>query len=130
MKFRFTFILLIASLFFSAESFAQVDRSIAPGQYRNKKKKAEPYDFVEATVKYLTKELKLDDFQAAAVRNIMKDEEEAIMTLAKDQEMREVERVDKGKEITDRIDAKIIKLLSPEQAAKYTEMQEKKKKKG
>lgn len=130
MKFRFSFILLIASLFFSAESFSQVDRSIAPGQYKRPKNsnKNKEIDFVGETVKYLTKELKLDDFQAAAVREALESEKDNLMELSKDQEMRMQEKRDRMQEITDRIDAKIVKLLSPEQAEKYKEIQERNKK--
>lgn len=130
MKFRFAFILLIASLFFSAEAFAQVDRSIAPGQYKRPKKsnKNKEIDFVGETVKYLTKELKLDDFQAAAVREALEAEKDKLMEIAKDQDMRTPEKRDRTQEVTDRIDAKILKLLSPEQVEKYKVIQEKNKK--
>lgn len=130
MKFRFAFILLIASLFFSAEAFAQVDRSIAPGQYKRPKNsnKNKEIDFVGETVKYLTKELKLDDFQAAAVREALEAEKDKLMEIAKDQDMRTPEKRDRTQEVTDRIDAKILKLLSPEQVEKYKVIQEKNKK--
>lgn len=130
MKFRFAFILLIASLFFSAEAFAQVDRSIAPGQYKRPKNtnKNKEIDFVGETVKYLSKELKLDDFQSAAVREALESEKDNLMELSKDQEMRMREKRDRMQEITDKIDAKIIKLLSPEQTEKYKAIQERNKK--
>lgn len=127
MKSRLAFILLIATFFVTADAFAQVDRRIAPGQYRNlskNKNKKQEIDFVGETVKYLTKELKLDDFQAAAVREILAAEKDNLMEIAKDEDMRLVEKRDKTKVITDKIDEKIIKILSPEQVEKYKAIQE------
>lgn len=128
MKLKFSFLLIFAAFMLSSSAFAQMDRSMARGQYKRPKPKKEKIDFIEETAKYLQKELKLDDFQAAAVREVIEAEKENLIALSQNPDMSENEREDKGREISDRIDGKILKLLSPEQQEKYKEMQKKKKK--
>ncbi len=128
MKLKFSYIALFAAFLFTSVTYAQVDRRIAPQQYRQPKSKKEPYDFVEENVKYLKKELKLDDFQAAAVREIMAKEKDGIMELGKDQNLRTIERQEKSQVIIDRISENVKKILTPEQLVKYEEMLAKNKK--
>ena len=130
MKFKAYHILLFFALLFATEASAQVDRRVGPNQYRrttNKNKKGEKPDFVQITVDYYTKELKLDDFQKAAVRTIMEEQREPINDLMETQGITNDERRDRGKAINDRIDEKIKPVLSSEQLKKYTEIQEKRK---
>lgn len=129
MKHKVHYILLLVSILFTSAAFAQVDRSIGNSQYKrttakNKDKKA---DFVDLTVKFYTKELKLDDFQQAAVRAIMEEQREPINDLMADKTLINDERRDKGKAINDRIDEKMKPILSPDQLKKYTELQEKRR---
>lgn len=95
----------------------------------NKKKKAEnekPQDFVALTVDYFAKELKLDDFQKAAMRNVYEENKDALMSL-NDLDIPYEAKKEKGKEISDRIDARIFPLLDNQQLAKYKELIEKRK---
>lgn len=127
MKLKLSFIALLSLLFFSAEGYSQVDRSIGRSQYKRPKPSKEKFDFVEETVKYVTKELNLDAFQSAAVREIIEAEKEELVAISQNPDLPEQARKDKGKIISERIDEKILKLLSPEQADKYKKLQEKKK---
>lgn len=126
MKLKASYLLLLLTLLFSATAFAQVDRRIGVNQYK-KDRKVEKKDFVEESVKYLTKELKLDDFQKAAAKTIMEDERDAINTLNEDNDMTTDEKREKASAISTRIYNKILPLLSKEQAVKYTEMEKAKK---
>lgn len=127
MKLKLTYILLFFAFFFSATTYAQVNRNIAREQYKRPKKDKKNYDFVEQSVNYLTKELKLDDFQKAAVKDILEGERVAITELSEDREMMSDVRADKAREISNRIYKKVIPLLSKDQAAIYTKMEESKK---
>ena len=129
MKFKAYYIFLAMALFISAASFAQVDRRIGSNQYRRPStaKDAKSTDFVDQTVIYYTKELKLDDFQQAAIRNIIEEQRDPINELMAAKEITTDERRDRGKAINDRIDEKMIKLLSDEQKAKYKVIQDKRK---
>jgi Spy/CpxP family protein refolding chaperone len=122
MKLKLSYLFAAAALFFAATSFAQVDRSIGAGQYKRGKGNNKPVDFVEETAKYYKKELKLDDFQAAAVREIIAAEKDHLMELMNDREATVNERKDRAKAIYDRMDAKILPLLSEEQQKKYKEL--------
>lgn len=126
MKLKASYLLLLLTILFSTASLAQVDRRIGVNQYK-RDRKIEKKDFVEESVKYLTKELKLDDFQKAAVKTIMEDERDAINVLNENNDMTTDERREKASAISTRIYNKIIPLLSKEQAARYTEMEKAKK---
>lgn len=130
MKSKVFYIALVAAfLFMGTTAYAQMDRSIGQNQYRsNKAKKGKPADFVQLTVDYYTKELKLDDFQVAAVREVMEEQRSAIDALGTTQGITDAERKDKANAINDKIEAGIKPLLSPEQVKKYDELQAKRKK--
>lgn len=127
MKLKVTYILLFFAFFFSATTYAQMNRNIAREQYKRPKKDKKTYDFVEQSANYLAKELKLDDFQKAAVKDILENERNAITTLNEDRDMLSDVRKDKAREISDRIYKKILPLLSKDQAEIYTKMEESKK---
>ncbi|TRW24835.1 hypothetical protein FMM05_10065 [Flavobacterium zepuense] len=130
MKSKVFYIALFAALLFTGvTAFAQMDRSVGQSQYKNAKgKKGKPADFVQLTVDYYTKELKLDDFQIAAVREIMEDQRSAITQLGEAKDITDSERKDKANAINDRIETRIKPLLSEDQKKKYDELQEKRKK--
>ncbi|GGB72654.1 hypothetical protein GCM10007424_10760 [Flavobacterium suaedae] len=105
-----------------------VNRNIAQQRYKgnNNKKRAENIDIVEVTVNSLAKELNLDDFQKAAVKVIYNDNKDAIMSIATEDSPRKAKE-DKAREISEKIDKEIFKLLSEEQAKKYQEIIDKRK---
>jgi len=119
MNSKVLYLFLSLSLFLSAHTFAQMDRSIGQGQYKRGKATGKPADFVQQTVDYYTKELKLDDFQAAAVREIIEAEKDNLLALNQKTDATLNERKDRAKAIYDRIDAKILPLLNTEQNTKY-----------
>ena len=129
MKFKAYYIFLAMALFISAASFAQIDRRIGSNQYRrpSKPKDGKSTDFVDQTVEYYTKELKLDDFQQAAVRTIIEEQRDPINELMAAKEITSDEKRDRAKALNDKIDEKIVKLLSEEQKAKYKVIQDKRK---
>ncbi|RZJ73382.1 MAG: hypothetical protein EOO45_10240 [Flavobacterium sp.] len=130
MKLKTVFIALFFTLFFSTAAFAQMDRTIGREQYKRSKGKngKEKQDFVIITAQYYAAELKLDDFQAAAVREIIEKERDAIMTLSEDKDATELERKDRGREIADKIEANMKPLLSNDQLEKFALLREKRKK--
>ncbi|MFL9845158.1 hypothetical protein [Flavobacterium rhizosphaerae] len=114
----------------SLSAFSQVDRSIGSSQYKpGKHKKRDKKDYIEEAAKQLQKDLSLDDFQLAAVKAVLEDERDHLMSLSTNRDISEAERNDKAREISDRIYVKILPLLNDEQAKKYTKMEEERKKK-
>lgn len=128
MKFKACYLFIIFAVFFTTETFAQVDRSIGSGQYRRpKSKNTGPYDYVAETAKFYQKELTLDDFQVAAIKEILSSEKDAIGAMRDQTDMTKEERRDKANEINERIDHKIEPMLSPDQLKKYQALKEKRK---
>ncbi|KGO92940.1 hypothetical protein [Flavobacterium subsaxonicum] len=122
----FLFIFIFGTTTVTAQ---MMDRSVGASQYkRPKNKKGKPKDFVDVTVDYYTKELSLDDFQVAAVREVLEEQKYAINTLDADQNMTMAEKKDKANIINEKIDSGIKPLLSAEQLKKYLAIQEKRKK--
>lgn len=120
-------ILALVALFATATVSAQVNRSIGNQQYKNPKPKKVKQDIVEQSVQYFTMELKLDDFQQAAAREIIEAERVTMTELNEAHDITINERKDRAAAISDRIYKKMVPLLSKEQAEKYTKMQEARK---
>lgn len=101
-----------------------VDRSIGrvptPARAKDKEKKKEP-DYVELTVQYLDKKLNLDDFQAAAITTVYNEHKAEIIMISGADEPLDVKKK-KMNELTEKVDARIIPLLSKEQVEKYQKM--------
>jgi hypothetical protein len=129
MKSKFVYIAFLFAFLFCATAQAQmVDRSVGQSQYKRGKKKGEKKDFIQITVEYYTKELSLDDFQVAAVKEVLEEQKTAITNLSTQQGITDEERKDKANAINDKIDGGIKPLLSPDQLKKYEALQEKRKK--
>jgi hypothetical protein len=122
MNIKIIHLFMLFTLFAAGTVFGQVDRNIGQSQYKTPKNKAKKTDFVENTSAYYKKELKLDDFQAAVVKEILESERDNIMSMSQDKDMTKGEKIDKVKVINDRIDGKILALLSEEQKIKYKEL--------
>lgn len=128
MRFTKSLQFVLIAFFACLTASAQVDRSIAPQQYK-RAKSTDKQDYIENAVQYLVKELQLDGFQEAAVREVYKDYKDRLESLGKDKDMTMAEKKDKTREIMDGIDSRIVPLLSEDQAKRYTELSEKRKKK-
>ena len=133
---------ILFALIFSVTAFAQYGQGYGNGMGSGRMnggmtvpqagsgasgKKAEKPDYVEETVGYYTKELKLDDFQAAAVRQTIKGHMNELIALSQDSEMTIDEKKDHAHDINEKIDVEIIRLLSAEQKEKFKKLQEKRK---
>jgi len=130
MKNKVTFLTLIC-LLVSAVSFGQMNRRVAPMQYKNGPsggKNQKQQEASELAAEYYQKELGLDDFQKAAVEEIYKGEDNNIKAVTEDLEMNNDIRREKVQLIIERIDGKIEKLLSPEQLEKFEKLKKKRKK--
>ena len=130
-KFLFIIAFLAGSLTASAQYYNPyygqgsnpgLDRSItAQPRTPSKKKKEEKVDIVEMTVERLSKKLNLDGFQKAAVKVIYNENKDEIMGLA-DEDIPYEAKKEKGRELTEKIDAKIMALLNDDQKKIYQEM--------
>ncbi|WP_417351814.1 hypothetical protein [Flavobacterium alkalisoli] len=85
----------------------------------HKKKDEKPKDLSEVMSEYLAKELKLDDFQKAAVKVIYDDHKDQILELSNNESDTRQVLKDKFNAISEEIDKKILPLLSEDQKKSY-----------
>ncbi|MFY7728900.1 MAG: hypothetical protein ACOVRN_05240 [Flavobacterium sp.] len=112
-------------------AFAQMNRRVGRQQYQNGptgKSNQKPKDQAESASEYYAKELGLDSFQEAAVLQIYKDEDNNVKAIIEDLEMTTDIKNEKIYQITERVDARIMKLLTPEQIEKFEKLKAKRKK--
>lgn len=132
MKTKTSYILILFAFLFTAAAFAQVNRSVAPGQYRRttakaKVEKGKKIDYIDQTTEFYVTEFTLDDFQAAAVKQVLEAERSNLDMLRYSQDITTDEKREKAVEITTRIDNKIMPMLNPDQLEKYKKFIEKRK---
>lgn len=116
------FIIIVGLIFSCSSLSAQVDRSIAPSQYKNTTKKNKKVDVVQNSVDFLKAKLDLDGFQEAVVRNLVTDNQEKSKEIMDSTTYSDVEKREMIKEIADDFTTKIKKSLSPEQIIKYEKL--------
>ena len=106
--------------------YGQVDRRIGNEQYKNEKP-AKKVDVVETSVENLKKKLKLDGFQEAIARNLIKENQRKYTEIIESTQYSDVEKRNFLTEIGDKFNAEIIKNLKPEQVEAYNKLIVKKK---
>lgn len=108
-----------------------MDRSIGgSGQFKpTKDKSKKEFDFVQASTDNMTKQLKLDGFQSAAVKNIIEDYKNRVISISAETipDEGKMEKMEKEK---DKMETKILALLNKDQVVLFQEMKDKKEKKG
>ena len=119
------FLILIGFSIFTAN--AQVDRRIGAGQYQNGKQNKK-VDLIETSVETLKKELTLDGFQEAIVRNLVKENQEKSKEVIEATSYTDPEKRALLTEIGEKFNIEIKKILSKEQLEKYEKFISKKKK--
>lgn len=130
---KIKFLLLLTLLAFAPEAFAQYGQPYSPGGVdrridtqrnapRTKNKKAkEKKDPVDIVADQLTKELKLDDFQKAAVKNIYKESMPELTRISGEDAPLEI-KIEKSMQVSKKIDKQILAILSKDQAVIYNTM--------
>lgn len=105
----------------------RIDRQKNLPRTKKKAGKEEKKDMVDLAVDFYTKELTLDSFQKAAMAKVYRENKDAIESIGNEDTSFEVKK-QKSDELAKIIDAKIIPLLSEDQAAKYKAIQDKHRK--
>lgn len=104
----------------------QIDQQRSKPRTYNKERRNKKIDIVEVTVQQLDEKLQLDDFQKAALTVIYNENKDAILGIAEEDIPTRAKR-DKAKDMTEKIDKEIFKLLNKEQSEKYQEIIDKRK---
>ncbi len=121
---RVFFLILIGLTFFDVN--AQVDRRIGTGQYQNGKQNKK-VDLVETSLEKLKKDLDLDGFQEAIVRNLIKENQAKSNEIIEATKYTDIEKRGLLTEIGEKFNIEIKKILSKEQEEKYDKLILKKK---
>jgi hypothetical protein len=111
-------------LLFTLQMTAQYGNTESRPYYPNPKK-GEKIDPIESSVNYLKKELNLDNFQAAAIKNSISDNQKEVEKIRELPILHE-EKVEKVKILREKLDSQIRNLLSESQIKKFELIKEKK----
>ena len=134
MKLLLAHILFFSMLVPSNDANAQARRSglgrgISDYEQNSSRKSAEPVDQVQAYTDHMTKELSLDGFQAAIVKNIIKDYVDKTSNIATEA-IPDQGKYEKMQVEIDKMEAKIAEILNADQKVKFQELKDKRNKKG
>lgn len=112
-------ILLLILFTFSTTSFSQVDRRIGSELYRNKSKSKEKTSIAETIENFFLKEIKMDGFQEAIIKNLAKEYEEKYNQIIGDNSLDELQKKGKFEDLNETFKAKVLEILNPEQQEIY-----------
>lgn len=115
-------ILLLLFLFSFCFSFAQVDRSIGSGQYKNSIKKETKTDYVKSSVELLKKKIGLDNLQEAMVKVYIEESYNKIENIINSNDLNDVEKRKKIEEIEEEMKKNILEILDDNQKTKYKKL--------
>lgn len=122
---RYIYLILIFNLSISNIN-AQMDRRIGSGQYKNEKQNKK-IDIVENSLELLKEKLKLDGFQEAIIRNLIKENQSKTKEIIEDLKLSDIEKKNLLVETVEKFNTEIKKVLSKEQNAVYDKLIDKKK---
>lgn len=122
---RYIFFILIFNFSISNIN-AQMDRRIGTGQYKNDKQ-SKKVDIVENSLEFLKEKLKLDGFQEAIIRNLIKENQSKTKEIIDDLKLSDIEKRNLLVEIGEKFNTEIKKVLSKEQNVVYEKLINKKK---
>jgi hypothetical protein len=105
---------IIVALFFTSLMFGQMNRGVGVNQYRSEPPKTEKKDPIEQSLIALDKQLKLDDFQKAAVKVLLEEHQKESMKIvaSNSSDAQKGNLLQKEKE---KLDEQIGKILNPNQ---------------
>ncbi len=122
---KYIFLILIFNFSISNIN-AQMDRRIGTGQYKNDKQNKK-IDIVENSLEFLKEKLKLDGFQEAIIRNLIKENQSKTKEIIEDLKLSDIEKRNLLVEIGEKFNTEIKKVLSKEQNVVYEKLINKKK---
>ena len=124
-------LLLLLVTLFSLSSYAQVDRRIGRGQYERSPKNAQKakVDFTEQSLEFFRKEIGIDGFQEAVIKNLIEDYQKSSKEIVDSESMETPEKRELLGILNGKFKEKLSEILTPEQFEKYNQLMEPKKKK-
>ena len=125
-----TLLLLLVTLF-SLSSYAQVDRRIGRGQYERSPKNAQKakVDFTEQSLEFFRKEIGVDGFQEAVLRNLIEDYQKSSKEIVDSESIETLQKRELLGTLNGEFKEKLSETLTAEQLKKYNQLMQTKKKK-
>jgi hypothetical protein len=124
-------LLLLLVTFFSISSYSQVDRRIGRGQYERTPKNSQKakVDFTEQSLDFFRKEIAIDGFQEAVIKNLIEDYQKSSKEIVDSESIETPEKRELLGNLNGKFKEKLSEILTPEQFEKYNQLMEPKKKK-
>mgnify|MGYP006197906925 FL=1 len=124
-------LLLLLFTFFSISSYSQVDRRIGRGQYERTPKNSQKakVDFTEQSLDFFRKEIAIDGFQEAVIKNLIEDYQKSSKEIVDSESIETPEKRELLGILNGKFKEKLSEILTPEQFEKYNQLMEPKKKK-
>ena len=125
-------LLLLLFTLFSLSSYSQVDRRVGQGQYKRQYKQKNIEEVNEETLSKLSKELSLDGFQEAVVKNLIADFNNSAKEVKEAESLKSEEKSELLIGLAEKFKFKLFEILNEDQKNKYNTMlsgENKKKKK-
>ena len=118
-------------IFISMSSFSQVNRQMGrtPQQNPPRDPQKTKVDFVEQSLDFFRKEIIVDGFQEAVIKNLLIDYEKSQREIIENESMKIIEKKQLIENSTEKFKHKLSEILTPEQFEKYNQLMEPKKKK-
>jgi len=105
-----------------------MNRGMGASQYNDTPQKEKKIDYLQASLDNLEKELSLDTFQKAVIKDILVQNQAEMMSISK-QDIPDDSKIEKMGIIKEKLETQVIKLLNPDQIEKFAKMKEKMEKK-
>lgn len=130
----YSFLLFITIIFFSNNSFSQINRMNDSERYLNRKpKEVKKSDVLDASLEYMKENLELDGFQEAVFKNLLKENDEKATQIINDESIEKKEKEVILEKFAEQFKIEAFKVLNESQKVKYEELftksKDKKKKK-
>lgn len=124
-------LLLLLVTLFSLSSYAQVDRRIGRGQYERSPKNAQKakVDFTEQSLEFFRKEIGVDGFQEAVLRNLIEDYQKSSKEIVDSESIETLQKRELLGTLNGEFKEKLSETLTAEQLKKYNQLMQTKKKK-
>lgn len=106
-------------------SYAQVDRSIGSGQYKNDLKKETKVDHEKSYLELLKKKVGIDNLQEEMIRIYYQESYTKIEKIISTKDLNDIEKTKKIEEIEEEMKNNILKILDDNQKSKFEKLMRK-----
>lgn len=124
-------IVLLLITFISFSTYSQVDRRIGRGQYERtpKNHQKQKADFTEESLEFFRKEIEIDGFQEAVIKNLLDDYEKSSKEIAESESIEAPKKKELLLNVVEKFKTQLTEILTAEQYEKYKNLMDSNKKK-